>query len=209
MDDPEASARDEDVVPLRRREPAAVERWFLRYADPLYTFAFYRVGRDAEAAAEVVQETFTTALRKIRDYDPGRGSMHAWLTYTARNCIRRVLRQHRDLRTQSRAWQEIDRKLQGAWSELDRSLLPDEVVEREETANMVRAALSNLPEHYREALTEHYCRQRSLEQIAGSRGTSAGAVKSLLHRARLAFKVAFETITDSVEQRPPVGREAP
>ena len=74
---------------------------------------------------------------------------------------------------------------------------------------LVQAALSNLPEHYREALTLHYCQQRSLEEIAGSRGTNAGAVKSLLHRARLAFKTAFETLADSLGQQSPVRKGAP
>jgi RNA polymerase sigma-70 factor (ECF subfamily) len=179
---------------LRDRDPDAVERWFLEYADALYTFVFYRVGRNEELATEVVQDTFLTALRKIEYYEPGRGAMLPWLTYTARNRIRKVLRRRGRLRQVGDRWDEIDRKLLAAYRELNTSPLPDEVLERKETAELVQMALSNLPDNYRRALKEHYCEQRSLDEIAGGSGISESAVKSLLHRARLAFRTAFQTI---------------
>jgi RNA polymerase sigma-70 factor (ECF subfamily) len=182
---------------LRDRDPDAVERWFLEYADPLYTFVFYRVGRDQELATEVVQETFLTALRNISNYEPGRGAMLPWLTYTARNRIRKVLRRRGRFREVGDRWEEIDRKLLEAYGELERAPLPDEVLERKETSELVQMALSNLPDNYRRALKQHYCEQRPLDEIASGSGMSESAVKSLLHRARLAFRTAFQTIAES------------
>ncbi len=83
---------DVDVPSLRSRQPGAIERWFLNHADAIYTFAFYRVGKDHDMAAEVVQGTFVMALDHIEQYEPGRGPMLAWLTGIAMNCIRRALR---------------------------------------------------------------------------------------------------------------------
>ena len=188
----------------RAKEKAGcdIERWFLEHADAIYTFVFYRVGRDEELATEVVQETFLAALERIEDYDRERGPMLPWLTYTARNCIRKALRQRGRLRSLGDRWEVIDRKLLAAYSELASSPLPDEILEKEETAELVQMALSNLPDNYRRALQQHYCLQRPLREIADGLGVTEGAVKSLLHRARLAFKAAFETIADSFERQP-------
>jgi RNA polymerase sigma-70 factor (ECF subfamily) len=189
----------------KRKKPRAgqeVERWFLEHADAIYTFVFYRVGKDEELATDVVQETFLSALERIDDYDPKRGPMLPWLTYTARNCIRKALKQRGRLKSLGDRWEVIDRKLLAAYGELASSPLPDEVLEKEETAELVQMALSNLPGNYRRALQEHYCRQRSLHEIARGLGVTEGAVKSLLHRARLAFKAAFETIANSFESEP-------
>jgi RNA polymerase sigma-70 factor (ECF subfamily) len=191
---------------LRRREPGAVEHWFLEYADALHSFVYYRVNRDPALAEDVVQETFLTALGKIERFDPRRGEMLPWLTYTARNCIRAALRRRGLSESVGRTWERIDGRLAAAFKELDAAPLPDEVVERRETAALVQMALANIPEKYRRALRSHYCGDRSLEEIAASEGTTSSAVKSLLHRARLAFKAAFQTIADSLEAPPPERR---
>jgi len=200
---------DPDLRLLREREPRAVERWFEAHADPLYTFVYYRVGRDGDLAAEVVQETFLTALHKIEDYDPGRGAMQAWLTYLSRNHIRAALRRRSRSTQVDTDWDAVDRKLLRAYVELSASPLPDEVLERRETVELVQMALANLPENYRLALRQHYCEQRSLAEIARARESTEGAVKSLLHRARLAFKAAFETIATSLDPASPAGRVTP
>ena len=94
MSTPRETTDRPDLDGLRRREPAAVERWFLEYADALHSFVYYRVDRDQALAEDVVQETFLTALGKIESFDPRRGEMLPWLTYTARNCIRAALRRY-------------------------------------------------------------------------------------------------------------------
>jgi RNA polymerase sigma-70 factor (ECF subfamily) len=205
----ETEQRSYDIRKLRERKPRAIEGWFLEHADALYTFIYYRVGKDEELATELVQETFLAALERIDDYDQARGPMLPWLTYTARNRIRKALRERGRLKALGDRWEYIDRKLLAAYAELAVSQLPDEVLVREETAELVRMALSNLPENYRSALEQHYCRELPLREIAGSLGTSEGAVKSLLHRARLAFKAAFETIAESFERQPRPRRVIP
>jgi DNA-directed RNA polymerase specialized sigma24 family protein len=54
-----------DYPRLRRREKEEVVRWFDAFSDPVYGFIFYRVGRDADLAGDVAQETFVTALQTI------------------------------------------------------------------------------------------------------------------------------------------------
>ena len=186
-----------DLELLRNRQPEAVERWFQEHADAVYTFIFYRVGKDPDVATDVVQETFLTALRKIGEYDPGRGAMLAWLTYVSRNCIRKALKQAGRYKTYSELWEQIDRKLVAAYRELATAPLPEEVLEREETAELVHMTLSSIPGNYERALKRHYYQRQSLKEIARAEGMTEGAVKSLLHRARLAFKTAFQTFAEA------------
>jgi RNA polymerase sigma-70 factor (ECF subfamily) len=190
-----------DLIGLHLRRSDAVESWFRAYADALYTFVFYRVGRNEEVAADVAQETFVTALDKIESFDPERGDMLPWLTYIARNCIRKALRQHRQFATTDDLWDEVDRCLLVAFSTLAKEPLPDEVLERQETAELVRMALSNLPLRYQRAIEKRYFEQLSLRQIAAAEELTEGAVKSLLHRAKAAFQVAFESITETLADR--------
>src|SRR6478736_4762614 len=68
-----------DLRAAQRGDRAAIARVYDAHVDGLYAFVFYRVGRDATLAEDVVQETFTLALTKQADYDPARGSIASWL----------------------------------------------------------------------------------------------------------------------------------
>lgn len=188
---------ERQIRALRRRDPAAVERWFLDHADGIYTFVFYRVGRDPDVAEDVVQETFVSALNRIRDFDMERGSMRTWLTLLARNCIRNVQRSDARSISVGDDWEAIDAKLAAAFADISASPLQDEVIRRRETADLVRMTLANLPSSYRDALIDHHVAHRSLREMARSCGCSESAVKSLLFRARASFRAAFKVLADA------------
>ena len=188
MDDPFAEI---DLKELKQRDPRAVAGWVRIYGDPLYTFVFYRVGRNADDAADVVQETFLKAFRQIEDYDPQRGSMLAWLTYLSKNIIKKALRARRRHLSYDQAWQGVDASLRKAYGLIATEPLPEDVLESQETAELVRMTLGSIPGNYKRVLTEHYYRQMPLKEIAAALGVSEGVVKALVYRARQAFKVAF------------------
>jgi RNA polymerase sigma-70 factor (ECF subfamily) len=189
-----------DLDGLRCRRAEAIDAWFATYADPVYAFILYRVDRNPDLAADVAQDTFVTALTRIEDFDPERGEMLPWLTYTARNCIRKALRQEARYATVSDLWERIDARLAAALSELGEAPLPHQALEREETVELVRAALSNLSLRYQKVLRQHYFQQRTVREIAALEGSTEGAVKVALHRARLAFQAAFESICANLEE---------
>lgn len=189
---------------LRARQPAAVESWFREYADAVYTFAFYRVGKDPDLATEVVQDTFVTALSRIEEYDPRRGLMLPWLTYRCRNSIRKALRHRRRGEALADFWEETDRRLLATYKQLAIAPLPEEILHRQETKELVHLTLASIPGNYQQVLTMHYIEQRPLKEIATSQGLSEGAIKSMLHRARLAFKTAFVTFADALSVEPSV-----
>lgn len=194
---------------LRRREKEEVVRWFDSFADPVYGFIFYRVDRDADLAGDVAQETFVTALETIERFDPARGEMFPWLTHIARNCIRKALRQRSRDSALSDFWEDIDHRLPRVLTDLGTSILPEELLEQKETAELVRMALTNLPLRYQIVLRRRYFEELSLHEMAALEGSSEGAMKVLLHRARQAFRAAFETISASLLTGEGKGRAIP
>jgi RNA polymerase sigma-70 factor, ECF subfamily len=186
-----------DFYRLRRREKTEVDLWFNTFADPVYGFIFYRVGRDADLAGDVSQETFVTALETIDRFDPDRGEMFPWLTYIARNCIRRVLRKRGKDSVLPDFWEAVDRLLTRSVAD-EGNILLEEQLEKKETVELVRMALTNLPLRYQVALRRHYFEELSLHEMATLEGSSEDAIKVLLHRARQAFRNAFETISASL-----------
>ncbi len=188
-----------DIARLRIRDTEAVRKWFHAYSDALYTFVYYRVGKDSDTAADVVQETFLQGLRKIANYDSQRGSMLVWLSYLCKNNIKKALRAKYRHKSYEQVWQEIDQCLLQAYELIATEPLSDEILEREETAELVRMTLANIPGNYKLVLTEHYYQQKALREIAVSMGVSEGAVKVMLHRARDAFRVAFLRLLKSFD----------
>lgn len=189
----------DDLQKLNAWQPQAVEKWFNAYSDRLYTFAYYRVAKDSDLAAEVVQETFIQALRKIPDYDPKRGSMIVWLTFICKNKISRALRLKRKHISYDQTWQDIDRYLLHCFELIATEPLPDEVLEKQETAELIQMTLTNIPGNYKFVLTEHYYQHKKLKEISVSMGISEGAAKVMLHRARKAFKAAFLKLARSCQ----------
>jgi RNA polymerase sigma-70 factor (ECF subfamily) len=190
-----AAAAAADIRAARRGDRAAIGRLYDAHVDGLYTFVYYRVGGDAALAEDVVQETFATALSKPGDYDPARGSVGSWLTVLSRNVIRDHLRAHHRGDAFQAAWERIDATLAQTFAAMAERALPGEVLERAETRDLVHMAVANLPEQYRTALTRKYVDGESLETVAGELGISVDAAKSLLARARRAFRDTFATLS--------------
>lgn len=66
------------------------EDWVGLYSDYLYSFAFSRL-QDPDAARDLVQDTFLSALQKISQFE-GRSSEKTWLTAILKNKITDVYR---------------------------------------------------------------------------------------------------------------------
>ena len=189
------SPGDRDLRAARSGDRAAIERFYDAHVEGLYTFVFYRVGRDATLAEDVVQETFAKALARTADYDPQRGSVGSWLAVLSRNVIRDHLREHRRADQLLEVWDRIDATLAQTFAAMAERPLPGEVLERAETRDLVHMAIANLPEQYRSALTRKYVDGESLETLAHDLGISVDATKSPLARARRAFRDTFATLS--------------
>ncbi len=176
-----------------RGDREALRQLYERHVDGLYAFVFYRVGCDPQIAQDVVQETFIQVLDHAKGFDPTRGTFRAWLHVCSRGRIRKQLRARR--RSLELTWEQIDATLAQVFQALESAPIGDEILERAETRDLVNMTIANLPSNYRVALEHKYIKGGSLRDLAALLSLSESAAKSLLARARIAFRDAFTTMT--------------
>jgi RNA polymerase sigma factor (sigma-70 family) len=168
---------------------------------PLYRFCFYRVGRNRHLCEEVVQETLFRALRDLRQYDPRRAgnNIFPWLTGLARNEIHRTLSREKSAVSLETLWANMDRELLAVFARLESEPFAADLLEREETRELVNATMSQLPDHYRTALEGKYVKGKSVRDLAGDWNISEKAAESQLTRARQAFRATFLALARNLE----------
>jgi RNA polymerase sigma-70 factor (ECF subfamily) len=174
------------------REHGAAEALLAEHLDPLYEFVHYRLGSDIGHVEDVVQDTFLVALQRMSAFD-GRSSLYTWLCGIAKNRIR-MARRTRKPQSLDEALAGADPEIDAILAEVEREPLPDAVLERAETRDLVGATLSSLPPDYRRALLEKYVEGLSVAEMAGRAGKGSKATESTLTRARLAFARVFELL---------------
>ena len=184
-------------------DPEAIAQLYDEHVDGLYAFVYYRVGRDADLAEDVVQATFARALDQASAFDADRGGFGSWLTTLSRNVIRDHLRAHHRTDEVADRWERIDGSLAQLYDALEQSPLPGDVLARAETRDLVHMTVAHLPGPYRLALTGKYVDGKSLEDLARDLDVSVDAAKSLLARARRAFKQTFTTLSHALGEVAP------
>jgi len=168
---------DEDRVGREQRLRAAVlagdesawKAWYEATAPGLRAYVHWRCAGMTELADDIVQETWLTAIRKIRSFRPGDGAFSAWLSGIAANLIRNQLRKRR-----------LCERLPHDVPAMD---LPEQ-----DHAEQIARALAEMPPRYESALRAKYLDGWSVQLMAEQWGESTKAVESLLTRARVAFR---------------------
>jgi RNA polymerase sigma-70 factor (ECF subfamily) len=188
---------DELLARVARGDAGALRSFYELTVDGLYAFVFYRVGKDAALAEDVVQETFLVALERTHEFIPSRGSLRSWVCQLSRNVVRAQLR-HRNRMQELDMWDRVDRALVEALARMEREALVDDVLAREETRDLVHLAMDQISDGHRQVLQRKYLDGKSLSELSFELGVSEDAVKSLLARARRAFREAFQTLGKSL-----------
>jgi RNA polymerase sigma-70 factor (ECF subfamily) len=189
--------RELDDGRLAARIASGDEAAFVIAYDRHSAFVFGSVARflgDREAAAEVVQDAFVTLWRRAAQFDARAGSMLTWLLAIARHRAidklradgRRPLRDAIHLDTMG-----PDAATTAAASRADvapelvagPATDPGAVADRRWTQSVVRAGISQLPEHEREVILLGYALDLSQAQIAERMEWPLGTVKSRTRRA--------------------------
>jgi len=170
----------------------AWQTWYDETFDDLYRYVRWRCGGQKDWADEIVQDTWLTAVRRVRRFDPRKGSFLAWLRGVAANLLRNDLRKRRRL-------PKFQQSADGQISDISKggSLWEDRYREEE-----VAAALDALSEREEAVLRAKYLEGLSVAEIASARGETPKAVESLLSRARQAFREVYRGQEDEfVESR--------
>jgi len=176
---------------LQRGDRDTIERWFNAYADALYTFVFYRVNKDHNKAVEIVQETMLTAIHRIEQHTSEHGSMFDWLVQLSEDLLNKAEGSETPQGPLKTIWAKIEDDLLSAYRKIATEPLPDEVIERQETAELVQTTLANIPADYRDVLKEYYYGLTPLKEIADSAGVNEADIEATLYSARKVFKEAF------------------
>ncbi len=161
-------------------DETAWRAWYDESFAGLRAFVLWRCAGLRDLADEVVQETWLTAVRRVRRFDPKQGSFAGWLRGIAAHLLRNHLR--RQALRNGRPVPAVERPAAPVGDDL----------ERREEAQRVAHSLAALPEHYEAVLRAKYLDGQSVQEIAAARGETPKAVESLLTRARQAFRTLFE-----------------
>jgi len=186
QDDPRT---DEDLLArIRSGEMEHFGELVRRYERELFGYLRRYVGSE-DLAADVFQNTFIAVFRKIEQYQPGRAA-RPWLytiaTHQAIDALRRRSRRL-DHRADAALPTGDDGSESGArsFSELifDQDPGPPALAETEELRAMVREAIDQLPELWRQVIILAYFQGLRYFEIAEALEIPLGTVKSRLHAA--------------------------
>lgn len=165
-----------------------VWRAFIEREIPRLYGLFLQRWPNRSLAEELVQKTVFDAVRGCASYEPSKGSPEEWIRGIARNNIRLEIRK--------RAGRPAPNGNLGRYFEaMDTEPLPHEVLERQETVGMVRAALDKLEVRERAVLEAKYLQELSAGEIARQMDTTEKAVHSLLYRARGSLRRELQKLT--------------
>lgn len=151
----------------------------------MYRFA-YRLCGEAEAAKDLVQETFLNAYRA---YDRFRGDaqVSTWLYAIASHACLRMRRKRKGEPERELSLEEFIPTSEG---ELTlqvpvEGMSPQEALENKELRHILDRAIAKLPPKYRMVLVLRDMEGLSAKEVGSIVGLNERAVKSRLHRARL------------------------
>jgi RNA polymerase sigma-70 factor (ECF subfamily) len=187
---PEENLPDNELLQLMRAgDEEAFTLLYRRRQAAIYRFAV-QMGGSPALAEDVTQEVFLALIRECHAFDPGRGSLSAFLFGMARNQLLRRLQRERFY-----AQIDDDAKEDGASALVE----PWEDFLRAEAIESVRKAVLSLPERYREVVVLCDLEEMSYIETAEILGCALGTVRSRLHRGR---SLLIEKLRPTNDQQP-------
>ncbi|MFG6430937.1 RNA polymerase sigma factor [Roseateles sp. LYH14W] len=169
-----AAAQTDDGALLARLAAGDAEALALLYrreSGSVYRYALALAGDEA-AAMDAVQEAFAQLLRGPQGYQPGRGSLGAYLAGMARH---QMLSQWRDARRHVPLDDALDTEPTPA---------SDDCLTQAQRHDGLWAAIRRLSWPQREAIALVDLQERPYDEAAAIAGVSTDVLRTRLHRAR-------------------------
>ena len=175
------------LAAARGGDQDALETLLVRYQPRVFRFGMKMCG-DAEDAKDVLQETLFAMARSVRDFR-GASSLSTWLYTIARSfCIKK--RRHSQFAPPQE--QSLDTIVGVDGLQMpDPGPGPEQDVAGRQVGAALSRAIAALDPMYREVLVLRDIEGLTATEVAEVLGIGADAVKSRLHRARLAVRAAL------------------
>ena len=164
----------------------AWQAWYEESFPGLDAFVRWRCAGLRDWADDVIQETWLVAVRRIRSFDPERGSFADWVRGIAANVLRNFLRKRKPTESLNGRLETLEKARPAGAAE----------IHSRDQAEHIALALSRLPERYESVLRAKYLEQQSVAQIADARKETPKAIESLLTRAREAFREEYRRLEE-------------
>jgi len=198
-------ATDQHLLDAARAgDRRALEALLTRHQPRVYRFGL-KMCRDAEDAKDVLQETLLAVARGVKDFR-GASSVSTWLYTIARSfCIKK--------RRRSKFAPESEESLDAAGPGeealqlADPARPPDESLAGRQVEVALESAIASLDPMYREVLVLRDVEGLTAPEVAEVMGLSVEAVKSRLHRARVAVRQAVAPVLGVPEAPAPRAAE--
>jgi RNA polymerase sigma-70 factor (ECF subfamily) len=178
----------------------ALDALLTRHQPRVYRFGL-KMCRDPEDAKDVLQETLLAVARSVKDFR-GASSVSTWLYTIARSfCIKK--------RRRSKFAPEAEESLEArepgeeARQLPDPTRPPDESLAGKQVESALESAIQALEPMYREVLVLRDVEGLTAPEVAEVMGLSVEAVKSRLHRARVAVREAVAPVLGVPDVPPP------
>lgn len=180
------------VETARKGDLDAFNALVLRYQDAVYGVAL-RIMSDPHRAADVAQEAFITAYRRLETFRGG--SFKSWLLrITTNQCYDELRRLKRRPATSMQDLPDADADDGPALP--DDSDSPEEVAEQRELNQAIAACIQSLGDDQRTVLVLSDVEGMSYQEVAEITGANLGTIKSRLSRARAAVRDCLQAVQE-------------
>jgi RNA polymerase sigma-70 factor (ECF subfamily) len=178
------SGDDQDLLQAARRgDRGALEQLLARHQGAVYRFGMKMCG-ETEDAKDVLQETLFAAARTLPDFR-GASSVTTWLYTIARSFC---LKKRRTSKFAPDRIESLEAQAEASSEVPDARRTPEEDAERRQLGRVLDEAISALEPMYREVLLLRDVEGLPAAEVADVLGITVEAVKSRLHRARIAVR---------------------
>lgn len=181
-------AQDTELLERARAgDRRALEALLARHQRSVYRFGL-KMCRDEEDAKDILQDTLLAVARNVKDFR-GASSVSTWLYTIARSfCIKK--RRRSKFAPEQEESLEAREPGEAALQLVDPGRPPDDALAGRQIEAALEQAIGSLDPMYREVLVLRDVEGLTAPEVAEVMGLSVEAVKSRLHRARVAVRAA-------------------
>lgn len=165
-----------------------LEEIYLKYYNELYLYTF-SLCKNHYLAEEIVSDSFFKAFVSI---EQSTTHIKFWLFRVSKNLWIDYLRKRKHVANSELAENQISQTSTAYDKNSSNDVL--EIIIKDETKRTLYNALIKLPESYKEVITLFYFCDFSLNDISKTLGTTSGAARTLLYRARNKLKTILKDV---------------